>query len=110
VTPQNPARSGETVVVYGTGVGQIENAPADGAASPVNPPATCTVTPTIIVSSSVLGASAKTIYCGLTADFVSLIQINVQLPIVQSPETTWKLGIRFGDTGNFVFIPIHFAP
>jgi uncharacterized protein (TIGR03437 family) len=78
VTPTNPATPGEIVVIYGTGAGPLNNAPADGAPAPSSPPATTKATPIVTVG----GAAGVVQFSGLTPGLVGLLQINVQLPAV----------------------------
>ena len=74
VTESNPAKPGETVVIYGTGLGALSTPVANGtpalAADPVLPACGSPVTPSVGTS----------LYTGLTPGFVGLYQLNVQLP------------------------------
>jgi uncharacterized protein (TIGR03437 family) len=76
VTPTSPAVPGEVLVIYATGVGQLNNAPATGAAAPTLPLATTVATPVITVG----GSAASVQFSGLAPGYVGLLQINVQLP------------------------------
>jgi uncharacterized protein (TIGR03437 family) len=76
VTPSDPAEAGQILTIYATGMGPLNNAPANGAAAPLSLLATTIVTPTVTVGS----ASATVQFSGLTPGFVGLWQINIQLP------------------------------
>jgi uncharacterized protein (TIGR03437 family) len=76
VTPTAPAVPGEVLVIYATGVGQLNNAPATGAAAPISPLATTVATPIVTVG----GSAAVVQFSGLTPTYVGLLQINIQLP------------------------------
>jgi uncharacterized protein (TIGR03437 family) len=74
VTGQNPARLGETVILYATGLGQVAPAVSTGAL-----PAglTTTVTqPTV----SIDGVNAQVAFAGLSGCCVGLNQLNVVIP------------------------------
>jgi uncharacterized protein (TIGR03437 family) len=92
VTPSRPARGGEALVIFATGVGGLTNPPASGEASPADPLAASTVEPTVTVG----GAPATVLFAGLTPGFVGLLQINVQLPASLPAGDELDLVARFG--------------
>jgi uncharacterized protein (TIGR03437 family) len=75
----NPAKAGDTVVVYCTGLGSVTPPVAAGQASTgpasTNSPVTVTMD----------GKPAQVIYAGLTPGFVGLYQINVMVPAGIAP-------------------------
>jgi uncharacterized protein (TIGR03437 family) len=75
VSASNPAHAGDSVQLYGNGLGPVYNQPASGAVAALNPlPATkslCTVT--------VGGKNAPVSYCGL-AGYPAEYQINITVP------------------------------
>jgi hypothetical protein len=76
ITPSAPAQAGGIVIIYLTGVGVLNNTPADGTAAPSSPLAQTVVTPTVTVG----GIPATVLFSGLAPGFVGELQINVQLP------------------------------
>ena len=71
-----PARRGEFVTIFCTGLGPVTNPPATGAAAPTVSPSLTTSQPTITVGSS----PATVSFSGLAPGFVGLYQVNIQLP------------------------------
>ena len=96
VTPDHPATQGETLVVYGTGVSLLDNMPGDGEAAPASPAATCQSTPVVTLVGPLSREPAETRYCGLTANLVSLVQINIRLPVNLPLGAAIKLEFDFG--------------
>src|SRR5580658_7759305 len=74
--PTAPAKPGDYLTVYVTGLGAVSNQPADGAASPGNPLANATATATATIG----GQTANVAFAGLTPGNVGLYQVNVQVP------------------------------
>ena len=79
VTPDNPARPGETIVVYGTGFGPVDRAQRSGVA------AEGLARVTGDVRATVGGLDAAVSFAGLTPGFVGLYQANVTLPASLPP-------------------------
>jgi uncharacterized protein (TIGR03437 family) len=77
VTPQNPARIGETVLVFLTGLGATNPPVPDGAAGPVQP-LSKVVDPNLQVF--VDGQNAPIAFGGLAPGLAGLYQLNVQVP------------------------------
>ncbi|SRR5579871_1331 len=74
VNAANPAKAGEQVVIYSTGLGPTTPAIATGAAATAN---ATTVNP---VTVTIGGQNATVVYSGLTAGFAGLYQVNVLVP------------------------------
>jgi len=70
----HPATSGETVLIYCTGLGPVSAAPQSGAAAAGA--VSTTATPTVTIG----GVTASTAYSGLAPGFVGLYQINAIVP------------------------------
>jgi uncharacterized protein (TIGR03437 family) len=77
VSAAQPAISGETVLVYLTGMGAVSPTVADGTAGGSNPLNRTTISP---VNVYVGGQPATVVYSGLAPGYPGLYQINVTLP------------------------------
>ena len=76
VSTANPAKRGEVLILYATGLGPVTNTPASGAAGPGGPLA-------ILIANSVvqIGDKFATVhFAGLAPGFVALYQMNIQVP------------------------------
>jgi uncharacterized protein (TIGR03437 family) len=69
----HPAKAGETVLIYCTGLGVVNSPPADGVAGSGQ---TTLATPTVTIG----GANASVSFSGLAPGFVGLYQINAEVP------------------------------
>ena len=78
VDSSNPVARGSYVQLYLNGLGPVTNQPGDGLAAPSNPNALAQTmaTPTITIG----GQAAPGSFSGLAPGFVSLYQVNVQVP------------------------------
>ena len=90
VTPTNPAKAGDVLVVWATGVGNLSQLPTTGAASPGSP-AQAADLPTVTVG----GASAVVQFAGLTPESVGLVQINIELPSTLPAGSSLPLVVTF---------------
>lgn len=102
VTPQNPARPGDVITLYGVGFGPVTPLPPTGAPAGASPPSVMSPTPVVSI-----GASYATVsFAGLSPGSVSLYQFNIVVPD--------KIGIgdlpvliRTGsETSNIVVLPV----
>jgi adhesin/invasin len=71
-----PARSGETVIIFCTGLGSLRS-PVPSGAAPSNPPPETQSKPLV----NVANLPALVTYAGLAPGFAGLYQVNVQLPV-----------------------------
>ena len=90
VTPQNPARPGETIAVYLTGLGAVSPTVANGAAGPVSPLAQTVESLDVRVG----GQSAKIAFSGLAPLLRGLYQLNITIP------STVTAGDQYLDIGG----------
>jgi uncharacterized protein (TIGR03437 family) len=96
VTATKPASPNELLVIYGTGVGRFDHAPATGAAAAASPLASSTLTPEVTVG----GAPAHVFFAGLTPGAVGLLQINIQLPPQLPAGNSLPLSVQFGSAAS----------
>ena len=88
VTPQNPAHPGETILVYLTGLGDVDPPVGDGMAAPgpPDPLAVAVTTPVALVD----GETAVVTFAGLTPSQIALYAMNVTIPADIAPgDGTW---------------------
>ena len=76
VSPSAPAKRGETIVIYATGLGVTTPLVGDGVAAPSSPPATINAPVTVLIG----GKPAGVVFGGLVAGFAGLYQLNVVIP------------------------------
>ena len=102
VSPSNPASPGETVIVYTTGVGPVDNPQATGYAAPSDRFVRTVNTPVVTIA----GQTGAVFFSGLSPGFVGLYQINVTLP-TSLPSGTQQLVVTSnGIASNAVNIAI----
>ena len=98
ITAQNPAKAGDVLIIYFTGVGGVTNAPATGTPASANPLSTASLAPTVTLG----GDPTTLLFAGLAPFFVGTGQANVELGAVLPPATigpngpTSALVINFG--------------
>ncbi|MCC6342585.1 MAG: hypothetical protein IT166_10315 [Bryobacterales bacterium] len=83
VTPLNPAKPGETLAVFLTGLGSVSPAVADGTPGPANPTSSAVSS----LAAYLDGKTANVSFAGLAPTLVGLYQMNIQVPA----------GVRSGD-------------
>ena len=76
------AKVGDAIIIYATGLGQVDNTPADGAILPTGLAHTLN-TPTVLVG----GMSAQVLFSGLQPQFVGVNQVNIVIPQCSHLET-----------------------
>lgn len=97
----HPAKPGETVLIYCTGLGEVVSPPADGA--PGNGQATI-AKPVVAIG----GNPAAVSFSGLAPGFVGLYQVNAEIPaVVASGNASVSMVIAgAGKSSNSVLLPI----
>jgi hypothetical protein len=97
-----PAARGETLVLYLTGLGPVQNTPASGDAASLT-----TLSPTVIKPAVTIGGFDSTvIFSGLAPGFIGLYQINVTVPAAVATGTVDLTVLSNGVTSNTAKIPI----
>jgi uncharacterized protein (TIGR03437 family) len=85
VTGASPAVAGETLVIYLTGLGTVNNPPAAGQPAPLSPLSQTTVAP----QGSICGLSASVAFSGLTPGYIGLYQINAVVANAELAGEVW---------------------
>jgi uncharacterized protein (TIGR03437 family) len=94
ISAQNPARPGDILTLYVTGIGGLDNPPATGAAATDSPLAMATTPPIVFVG----GVEAGVLFAGLAPGFAGLGQINIELPQALPQGSPLPLTVRFGNS------------
>jgi uncharacterized protein (TIGR03437 family) len=87
----HPARIGDVIIIYATGLGPVDNTPADGAILPTGLANTLTP-PTVLVG----GMSAQVLFSGLQPQFVGVNQVNIIIPSNAPTGNAVPLQIQMG--------------
>lgn len=96
----HPVKPGETVLIYCTGLGEVNSPPADGAASNGQ---TTVAKPVVAIGGNV----APVAFSGLAPGFVGLYQVNVEVPpLVASGNARVNMVIAGGGNSNTVLLPV----
>jgi uncharacterized protein (TIGR03437 family) len=102
ITALNPAVAGETVVLFGTGLGPVVPPVGSGLGAPSKPPATTLITPSVLVG----GLPALVTFSGMTPGFVGLYQLNVVLPL-ETPSGDVDVAVADGESAaKVVKLPV----
>lgn len=79
--PPTPAAAGSVVTIYLTGLGNVSNAPPDGAAASAS-----VLSEALMPTTATLdGAPARVLFAGLTPGFAGLGQVSLQIPPATRP-------------------------
>ena len=96
VTPANAAESGETLIAYLAGVGDLNDPPVTGEPAGANPLSTTVVTPTVLVN----GIEVVADFSGLTPGLVGLVQVNFRMPAGLPSGARVSIEIRYSDVST----------
>ncbi|MDE3166847.1 MAG: hypothetical protein KGN36_13660 [Acidobacteriota bacterium] len=91
-----PAKPGEYLSIYCTGLGDVSNRPVLGAASPSDPLSQTLTPPAVTIG----GVNAPVTFSGLAPGFVGLYQINVQVPDGIAPGGAVPLTVTIGGVAS----------
>jgi uncharacterized protein (TIGR03437 family) len=96
VTESSPARPGEIIHVYMTGLGSVDTPLRTGEPAPTSPPAMLTGSIACSVGTNGPGGpySTEVLFAGLAPGLVGLYQIDLRLPEIVPPGSLWNLGCR----------------
>ncbi|HWD98450.1 MAG TPA: DVUA0089 family protein [Bryobacteraceae bacterium] len=102
VTADSPAKPGETILIYLSGLGATDNPVGSGAASPFSPLAHALAAPSILLN----GQPAPAAFYGLSPGSVGLYQINFQVP-QETPAGDLPLVVnQSGASSNTAVLPV----
>jgi len=73
--PSRPARRGEFLSIFATGLGPVTNTPPTGATTPLAPLSETTAVPTVTIG----GVGQTVTFHGLTPNAVALYQVNIEV-------------------------------
>jgi minor extracellular serine protease Vpr len=83
ITSSNGAQRGQTIVLYGNGLGPVNNQPASGEPAPTSPLATTTTQPVVMFDNQ----QAQVSFSGLNPGLAGVYQMNVMVPPGLTPGT-----------------------
>jgi minor extracellular serine protease Vpr len=101
ITPSNPARRGQAIVLYANGLGPVTNAPASGDPAPLNPLSATTTMPVVMVG----GQPAQVLFSGLTPGFAGLNQVNIIVP-ANSGTGSQSISLTIGGQTAMATLPV----
>ena len=93
VNAASPAKRGETVLLYMTGLGAVLPTVRDGAAAPASPLSLVSSTVSVYVG----GQPASVLFKGLAPFFAGLYQLNITIPTLSATGLAVPLAIDTGD-------------
>jgi uncharacterized protein (TIGR03437 family) len=95
VSAADPAKPGEVVAIYATGLGPLNGRVASGAPAPTSPPIETLIRPTVAFA----GISAEVLFSGLAPGLVGVNQVNIRVP-VHAPSGDLAIVISVGDSAS----------
>ncbi|MBI1356983.1 MAG: hypothetical protein GC160_21805 [Acidobacteria bacterium] len=94
--PDNPARRGDVVLLYGTGEGTTDGANVDGQPAATAPLAR----PVLPASVRIGGADADLLFAGSAPGFVGLLQVNARISLSSASGSAVPVTLRVGQTDS----------
>jgi uncharacterized protein (TIGR03437 family) len=92
VGASRPAKAGEFISIYCTGLGQVTNSPGAGNPAPSSPLSRTQTQPTVTIG----GVPATVQFAGLAPGFAGLYQVNVQVPTGVAPGDAVPVSLSIG--------------
>jgi uncharacterized protein (TIGR03437 family) len=102
VTTDSPAKPGETILIYLSGLGATDTPVTSGAASPFSPLAHALTAPSVLLN----GQSAPVAFYGLSPGMVGLYQINFQVPLETASGDLPLVVNQSGAASNTAVLPV----
>jgi uncharacterized protein (TIGR03437 family) len=100
-TPDNPAQPGQSVTVFLTGQGVLDNPVPNGAVPPDSPISA----PLAAIQAQIGGKDASISFAGLAAGFVGLLRLDIIIPDVPAGEQPLEVAIG-GVSANSTMVSI----
>ncbi len=85
VDDAHPAKAGETLEMFGTGLGVTDPVIGAGQPAPANPPAVARITPVVLINNNV---PAQVLFAGLAPGLAGVYQVNFVVPAGLKPGHT----------------------
>ena len=92
VDSSNPAKTGDAIQIFCTGLGPVNHTPPTGTPSSGTTPSTTTSTPTVMIG----GVQAPVLFSGLAPGAIGEYQVNVQVPPGVTPDSAVGVTISIG--------------
>ncbi len=102
VTPSNPVRNDDVLVIYMTGGGRTAPEIPAGTPAPADPLASTLVQPTVTLG----GVALPVLYSGLTPGSVGLYQINARVPFTVPKGMSEELRVTQGSVSTSVTVRV----
>ena len=95
--PAAPARPGDAIVIWTTGLSTVTPAVATGEAAPFDPLAFADAVPNVLVGFGLFGVPVQPFFVGLAPGFVGLFQVNLFLPVQLATNLRTPVTLEFSD-------------
>ncbi|MBI1355933.1 MAG: hypothetical protein GC160_16455 [Acidobacteria bacterium] len=95
--PTAPARPGDVLVIYATGLGPVTPEVPTGAAAPSSPLSYAVDMPIVNFGRLAFGPLADPLFVGLSPTFVGLFQVNVVVPDQSPTDPRTRLTLEYPD-------------